>query len=425
MTECMNNRRITVLGAGESGLQSALFLKSRGANVFISEMKEGSQWDPIKTELDHFGISYEFGHHRWDKIETSDLIIISPGIPPKALIYQKLICSNLPIWSEIELAYRFCAGEVIAVTGTSGKTTVTTLIREVLARAGHKVLSCGNIGNSFVREVDKIDSDTIVVLEVSSFQLRHVDQFKPHVAILLNVSDNHLDWHSSREEYRAAKWRIFKNQSASDYAVIHAQDVESVNRAKTLSSQVIYFDEGEEKNPNFSAVEQVASLYGVKRRVIYSALKEFKGLEHRLEEIGIEHGIRYINDSKSTTVASLEWALKQIQAPVVLIAGGRYKGGDFESLRQLVQKKVKFLIVIGEAKELIRNAFEDLVTVYPAATLEEAVRIARGAARAGEAVLFSPACSSFDMFASYADRGQKFKRMVHAWHDELAVPQSL
>ena len=419
--ENLKGRRVTVLGAGESGFQSALFLKKKGAHFFLSEIKDGPLWAQTKAGLERAGIACEFGSHNWDRISKSNLAVISPCIPLKASIYKKLSRSKIPIWSEIELASRFCPSDIIAVTGTSGKTTVTTLIRDVLKQGGIDATSCGNIGNAFIREIEAINSKTIVVLEVSSFQLMHIDRFRPHVAVLLNISDNHLDWHSNFKEYQGAKWRIFKNQIASDYSVINGHDIELVRKAETLPSEVVYFDGDEGQNPNFAVVEQVALLYEVKREVIRSVFKEFKGLEHRLEEVGIYHGVRYVNDSKSTTIASLEWALKRIHSPIVLIVGGRYKGGDFYKLRELVQKKVKFVVAIGEAKRMIAEAFDDLVTVYPATAFEEAVGVWRGPARGGETVLFSPACSSFDMFQNYIDRGRKFKNTLRSWREERAA----
>ncbi len=419
-----DGKKITVLGARETGIQSALFLKKRGASVFLSELKEGKEFIEAKKTLESNGIECEFGGHSWEEIQSSDLIIVSPGIPPTAPICQKAFRSNIPVWSEIELAFRCSPAEIIAVTGSNGKTTVTTLIRDVLRAAGRAAISCGNIGNSFIREVGELTKETIAVVEVSSFQLTHISQFKPHVAVLLNLSPNHLDWHQSFEEYADTKFQIFKNQTSSDYSLINTSDPESAKRATKLKSQVIYFDDQQNGNPNYAAVEKVASLYQIDPKVTQSVLENFSGIEHRFEDLGTAFGVRYINDSKSTTIASLGWALERAGEGVVLISGGRHKGGDFRVLRDLVRKKVKFLVLIGEAKKEIENAFGDLVSVYSTQTLEEALRVARGVSRPGQTVLFSPACASFDMFRDYQDRGHQFKNILAGWREELAPAPS-
>ncbi|MBI4000112.1 MAG: UDP-N-acetylmuramoyl-L-alanine--D-glutamate ligase [Candidatus Omnitrophica bacterium] len=419
-----DGKKVTVLGARETGIQSALFLKRRGAHVFVSELKESKDFISAKKALEAQGISCEFGQHSWEEIEDSQLIVVSPGIPPTAAIYQKAIRSEIPVWSEIELAYRAWLGELIAVTGSNGKTTVTTLIRDVLRASGRSAVSCGNIGNSFISEVDQLKPGTVVVLEVSSFQLTHIDQFRPHIAVLLNLSPNHVDWHGSFEEYAQMKWRVFKNQASEDYSLVNMLDLESTKRAKELRSKVVYFNGKQSTNPNHAAIEEVARLYQIDPGVTRSVLENFSGLEHRFEETGILHGVKYINDSKSTTIASLGWALERVGEGVVLIAGGRPKGGDFRVLRELVKQKVKFLILLGEAKKDMEDAFGDLVSVYSVSSLEEALRVARGVGRPGGTVLFSPACASFDMFQDYQDRGRQFKSILASWRDELAPAPS-
>ncbi len=417
-------KKITVLGAKETGIQSALFLKKRGAVVFLSELKEGKEFIEAKKTLESNGIECEFGRHTWEEIEDSELIIVSPGIPPTAPICQNVLRANIPIWSEIELAFQSSPAEIIAVTGSNGKTTVTTLIRDVLRASGRSAVSCGNIGNSFIREVGELTKETIAVVEVSSFQLAHIDRFRPRVAVLLNLSPNHLDWHQSFEQYADVKCQIFKNQTSSDYSVLNTSDPESMKRASKLKSQVIYFNGGRNGNPNFTAVEKVAALYHIDPKVTQSVLENFSGIEHRFEDVGTIFGVCYINDSKSTTIASLGWALERVGEGAVLISGGRHKGGDFRVLRDLIRKKVKFLVLIGEAKKEIENAFADLVSVYSTNTLEEALRVARSVSRPGQTVLFSPACASFDMFRDYQDRGQQFKNILASWREEPASTPS-
>lgn len=408
-------KKITVLGAGESGVQSALFLKKRGADVFLSEFRPAETFGAIPEELQAAGMACEFGGHDLNRIRSSELIVISPGIPPHASIYQNILKWRIPIWSEIELASRITDAEIIAVTGTNGKTTTVTLIQRVLEAAGRHAVSCGNIGNSFIREAQQMNEHTIAVVEVSSFQMAHIDRFRPHVAVLLNLNANHYDWHGSFDAYAEAKWRVFQNQTQSDYALINQDDAESKKRASSLQGQVIYFRGSDRLNPNQAAVSETAKIYGISERIVDSVFQEFKGLEHRLEEVGVYQSVRYINDSKSTTLSSLEWALRQMTRPVVLIAGGRHKGGDFRELRGMVKEKVKYLIAIGEAAQTIDSAFGDLVSVTHKKTLEEALQAARVAAGPGETVLFSPACASFDMFQNYEARGRQFKKLLSSF----------
>lgn len=413
-------KKVTVLGARETGIQSALFLKQKGARVFLSELKGSKEFIEVKKVLEQNQIECEFGQHTWEDIEDSDLVILSPGIPPTAEIYQKVTRANIPVWSEIELAFRFSPSPLIAVTGSNGKTTVTTLIRDVLRASGRKAISCGNIGNSYIGEIDKLNPDIITVVEVSSFQLAHIDRFRPGVAVLLNLSPNHLDWHSSFEEYAETKCRIFKNQTSEDYSVVNLNDDECQKRSANLASKVICFNASASDNPNFAAIEQVGQIYGIESQVVRSVLDNFTGLEHRFELSSTIHGVKYINDSKSTTIASLGWALERVEDQTILICGGRHKGGDFRVLRSLLAKKVKFLILIGESKKQIESALSDLVTTVSVETLEDALKAARAASKPGDSVLFSPACASFDMFKDYQDRGRQFKSILTSWQGELA-----
>jgi len=420
----LEGKKVSIIGAKETGIQSAVFLKQKGALVFLSEIKESREFPEAKKILEAQGIAYEFGGHNWEEMEDSDFFIISPGIPPSAPIYQKMMRSKIPVWSEIELAYRFCPAKIVAVTGSNGKTTVTTLIRDVLRASGHRAVSCGNIGNPFIGEIERLTPETIAVVEVSSFQLSHIDRFKPSVAVLLNLSPNHIDWHGSFETYAEEKLRIFKNQTSEDYAVVNLLDPESMKRTKDLKSQVVYFNGPACLNPNHAAVQAVSGLFQVEPRVVDQVLGQFAGLEHRFEPAGTFNGVRYINDSKSTTIASLGWALDRVENGTVLIAGGRHKGGDFRELRSLIQKKIKFLVALGESKKEIESAFSDLVPVYVVESLEEALRTARAAARSGQTVLFSPACASFDMFRDYQDRGRQFKNIIASWESEFSSMSS-
>lgn len=410
-----NGKKITVLGAGESGVHCALLLKRKGARVFVSELNENrvgaSSWKALMTA----GFTCEFGRHSWDRIRDSDLIVISPGIPPSAEIYRQVQKAKIPMWSEIEVAFRCTRADIVAVTGTNGKTTVTTLIRDVLLAAGRSAVSCGNIGNSFSRLVDQLDPSMVAVVEVSSFQLANVVRFRPRISVLLNLSPNHLDWHEDYEDYVRAKCRIFENQSETDIAVVNRSDRECVERSQNLACRVEYFDEKDHTNLNFAAVQKVAEIFRVDPATTQSVLQNFSGLEHRLEDVGVFEEVRYINDSKSTTVASLGWALDRVPKPLILIAGGRHKGGDFRLLRGQIHDRVKYLIAFGESKKSLVDAFYDLVPVREAATLEEAMTLARQSSQSRDTILFSPACASFDLFRDYRDRGLKFKEIMTQW----------
>jgi len=412
----LSGQRVSVLGLGASGFESAQFLKRRGAQVFVSERSRSDGIAQYTRRLDSAGISYEVGTHSSDRILKSDLVIVSPGISPREDVYQSAKKSGIPLWSEIELAYQFCPSKIVAVTGTNGKTTVSTLLHQIYAANGYDVVSCGNIGNTFIGEVPRLTENSLVIVEVSSFQLENTHRFRPHVAVLLNLSENHLDWHGDYEHYKAAKWRIFANQEANDYAVINSDDLECMRKIDSIKSQIVYFNNGEMNNPNDSACAAVSDLDQLDSRKVKSVLSHFQGVPHRLETVLTQDGIRYVNDSKSTTVAALRWALERAQGKIVLVMGGRHKGGDFGQLRSLISSSVRFVVLMGEATALIENAFADLAPMTRASNLTDAVRLARAVAKSGDTVLLSPACSSFDQFQDYMDRGDQFKMIVRQLH---------
>jgi UDP-N-acetylmuramoylalanine--D-glutamate ligase len=407
-------KRATVLGCGESGFASALLLKEKGADVFVSERNYSQAIQKKCNILQGKDISVELNRHSFRKVKDSDLIIISPGISPQSDFYKKIAATRIPIWSEIELAYQ-CAKNsfVIAVTGTNGKTTVTYLIKEMLIAAGRRAVSCGNIGTPFTSIVKTLDSQTVVVLEVSSFQLFHTHEFKPHIALLLNLSVNHLDWHSSYGEYVAAKFKLFQNQGPEDIALINGEDVECTKRASSLPGTVDFFKKAPDHNINVSALIKVVALLNIDLAIVNEVFASFPGLEHRYEDLGAIDGLRFINDSKSTTIASLKWALDQVVGKTILIAGGKHKGGDLSVLSDTVSKKVSGLVAIGESKQLFRSIFGRIVPVYMAHDLKDAVRTARHLGGNKGNVLLSPACASFDMFENYKDRGKQFKAIAY------------
>lgn len=407
-----SGKRVAILGLGKSGFESAKFLKNRGASVFVSELKSDLLAAERKEELERLGIEVELGSHNKARILGAETVVISPGISPKTELYRMLRENHARLWSEIELAYRFCPAPIVAVTGTNGKTTVTTLISNMFREQGFESVCCGNIGNPFIGEISNMGPKTVVVVEVSSFQLETIEAFRPHVAVLLNLSENHFDWHGNFENYVKGKWRIFENQLPDDYAVVNVSDLETMRRIETIKSQKVFFNGGELSNPNFAACLAVAAIFRLDESKARRMLADFRGLEHRLEEVCVKDGVRYINDSKSTTISSLGWALERMKKKVILIMGGLHKGGDFGKVKELVEKKVKFLLLIGTAAELLESVFGKNVPALRAESLAGAVRHARAVARSGDTVLFSPACASFDMFRDYQDRGKTFKEIV-------------
>ncbi|MBU1864657.1 MAG: UDP-N-acetylmuramoyl-L-alanine--D-glutamate ligase [Candidatus Omnitrophica bacterium] len=410
----IQGKKIAVLGLGESGLQTALFLKKHDALPFVSEREDTDGIKKRKELLDREGISCEIGTHSIQKIIDSAFVIISPGISPRTPICQMLHKEQVEVLSEIELACRFFSGDIIAVTGTDGKTTVTTLIQELLTGFGLQAISCGNIGNPFIGELDTITSNTKVVLEVSSFQLYRIKQFKPMVAVLLNVAPDHLDWHYNFNDYLDAKMKLFANQTSKDYAILNFNDKETQNFLCRINSRQLFFNQfPSDMDANREAALLICDVYGLDKRKGKQIVRNFPGLEHRMEFVPSGDGIRYINDSKSTSLHSLEWALDLMEKKVILICGGRNKGLDFSLAQHIVKEKVKCAVVFGESKEDIRAAWKDCVPCTCASTLPEVLTLAQHHAEENDTILFSPACTSFDMFLNYKERGTVFKQLVN------------
>lgn len=425
-------KRVLVVGFGRSGLACANLLYKLGAQVYLSDNQDNDstrlglsqlkskEINPVRSP--HFsshsqdasgGIKVELGRHTRDFVKGKDILIISPGVPKEALPITWAKEESIPVISEIELAWILCPAPLIATTGTNGKTTVTTLIGEVLKKAGKRTFVCGNIGNPFCLEVEKMNAGDFVSLEVSSFQLENIHTFKPKISVMLNLSRNHLDRYQDIGEYLAAKKRIFKNQDAQDYLVLNYDDPVIRSLAKETKAKVVYFRKKEDSlNPNEQAVLAVASILGIERDLTLQVFKGFKGVEHRLEEVRRVGGIRFINDSKSTTTEATLWALNNLTEPLILIAGGREKGNDYSLVLELARKKIKAAILIGEAKDRLKKSFSAVSKVDEALTLEEAVSKAYRLARSGDCVLFSPMCKSFDMFSDFEERGRCFKKAV-------------
>ena len=479
--------RVTVVGGARSGLAAARLLARRGADVFLTDA--GPDAGGVADALKRGGVASEFGGHSARALDA-DWLVVSPGVPTTSNLVQSALRQKRPVYSEIEVASWFCDGPIVAVTGSNGKTTTTTLVAHVLKTAGRKHVVAGNIGLAFADYVDDVDADTAVVLEVSSFQLDHVATFRPHVAVLLNITPDHLDRYGGDEaQYAAAKFRLFDNLTASDWLVYNADDEPVREHVRALAAErgltpyaiaiddvpegstppdapaplwragrggallpatarscwpspppgsgpdsppTVIYDEplmptsdlslrGRHNLYNSLASAIVARAMEIRSDVVRESLTSFEGVPHRLETVRTVGGVRFVNDSKATNVNAVWYALESVPAhddgspSVVLIAGGRDKGNDYEPLRRLAAEKVKGIVAIGEGAEAIeRELGPHVPSVAEAASMEEAIQYARLLAEPGDTVLLSPACASFDMFENYEDRGDTFKRLVRA-----------
>lgn len=414
----LKNKRVTIIGAARSGIAVADVVLRLGGIAKISESKQ--------LEEVIAGVIVEAGGHTKEFIQDSDYVVLSPGVRLDTLPVKWARECGIEVMGEVEFASRLCPCPIVAVTGSNGKTTTSTVIAEIIKRAGRSVCICGNIGSPFSKHVLDLKSTDTVVLEISSFQLESTIHFKPHVAVWTNFSQNHLDRHKDLEEYFQAKCKIFANQDKNDFAVINIGDPQLKKLAERLKVKVLFFNqhhprltspvEGEEfevDNPNYLAAMQVARALGISDDICLKVFSEFRGVEHRLEFVRDLGGVDFINDSKSTTVEAGRWALERTLKPMVMICGGLDKHLDYSPLKPLVEKKVKHMLAIGQAREIMKSTFADVVDVDTFTSLEEAVKAARGIAKSGECVLLSPMCASFDMFKDYEHRGRCFKEIVN------------
>ena len=443
----MNKNKIVVLGAGESGAGAAVLAKVKGYEVFVSDMS--SIKDKYKKMLDDYGIAWEEGKHTPASIMDAHEVIKSPGIPDTAPLIVALAEKGTPIISEIEFAGRFTDARMICITGSNGKTTTTLLTYHILKSAGLKVGLAGNVGQSLAYQVATCDYDYYVV-ELSSFQLDNMYDFKADIAVLLNITPDHLDRYDHKmENYIDAKFRITRNQTADD-AFIYWNDDPVINeklRSLHLNSQVYPFSEVPEPHSkaykeghkvvintpdevftmeedelalpgrhnlyNSLAAGISANLLHIEKEDIRRALSNFQAVEHRLEPVATVRGVRFVNDSKATNVNSCWYALESMHTPVVLILGGKDKGNDYTEIEQLVQDKVKAIICMGVDNSKLHAFFDGKVAhIEDAGSMQEAVAKAYAVATAGDTVLLSPCCASFDLFTSYEDRGAQFKDCV-------------
>lgn len=404
----LTNKKVTVIGAARSGLAAADLVLQLGGEAKISDSK-----DKVEATL---GVKVERNGHTKAFIQDSDYVVLSPGVSifsePVAWAKEK----GIEVMGEVEFAARFCPCPIVAITGSNGKTTTTTLIAEILKKAGRHVCLCGNIGTPLSAHVLKLKPSDVVVLEISSFQLESIIHFRPHVAVWLNFSQNHLDRHKDLAEYFNAKKNIFKNQQASDFAVLNATQEEFKALSQELKAKVLFFN-GEDDpfdipNPNYRAALKATAVLGVSEEIAREVFAEFKGVEHRMEHVMCKQGVDYINDSKSTTDKSGVWALECVPKPVIMICGGFDKKIDYSSLKPLVKEKVKLMIVFGQISRQLKETFGQVVPVEVADSLEHAVTRAQQKAFKDDCVLFSPMTSSFDMFNDYEHRGRCFKEIV-------------
>ena len=440
-------KRIVVLGGGESGTGAAVLAKKKGFEVWLSDM--GAIKDNYKALLDNYGIEWEEKQHTEEKILSADEVIKSPGIPDKAPIMQKIHSKNIPVISEIEFAGRYTDAKMVCITGSNGKTTTTLLTYHILQSAGLNVGLAGNVGKSLALQVATEHHD-VYVIELSSFQLDNMYEFKANVAVIMNITPDHLDRYDYKmENYVAAKFRITRNQTSEDSFVFWQDDPIIAAQLKTLKTEArllpfsehhtdeaaAYISDGKmvvdagngeweisrdklslkglHNLYNSMAAALSASILDIKKDTIRRALADFQSVEHRLEYVDTVRGVRYINDSKATNVNSTWYALESMTQPTVLILGGKDKGNDYSEIEQFVKQKVKAIVCLGVDNTKLHNFFDGKVpAITDAGSMSEAVEKCSQLASDGDVVLLSPCCASFDLFKSYEDRGEQFKACV-------------
>ena len=442
----LKGKKIVVIGMGKTGLATVRFLGGQGASVIATDKKPPEKWGAAFEQI--AGENWlTTGNYSADILGEASMVVPSPGVPPANEILQAAARNKIPILSEVELAYRFIKVPILAVTGTNGKTTTTTLLGEILTGAGKKVFVGGNIGNPLIDFAGTNQDADFVVAEISSFQLQWIEKFRAFVAVLLNITCDHVNYHGSFDEYRRIKARVFENQTKQDFAVLNAEDREQKSIASSICAQVAEFSSikelpvgifikgsniifrnpafEEEKYPldmikipglhnmeNVMAAVMTARFCGCSRRSIIDITSGFSGLPHRIEFAGEKKSVRYYDDSKGTNVGSVIRALDTFSAPVILLLGGRDKDGDFQNLKPLLVGKARQVILFGEARDRIEFLIGKSVPTVKEPTLLAAIERAHENASAGDVVLLSPGCASFDEFNNYKERGNFFKQVV-------------
>ena len=443
------NKRIVILGGAESGAGAAVLAQKNGFDVFLSD--KGKLADKYKTMLNQHSISFEEEKHSEEKILNADEVIKSPGIPDNVPILQKIKAKNIPVISEIEFGGRYTKAKMIGITGTNGKTTTTMLTYHILQKAGLNVGFAGNVGKSFALQVAENDHD-YYVLELSSFQLDGMYKFKCDIAILTNITPDHLDrYDDDLKKYVYSKFRITQNQTEQDTFIYCADDAitneyisdftikakqypftikKKLQSGSWLEDQVMHITtninqytmnihelalQGKHNLYNSMASGIAARVLDLRKEIVRESLSDFRSIEHRLEHVSTVHGIEFVNDSKATNINSTWYALESFNKPVILILGGVDKGNDYSMLVDLVKEKVKAIICLGKDNKKIKKAFKDVVeTIVEVTSADEAVQAGYRLGKSGDVVLLSPACASFDLFENYEDRGRQFKKAVKA-----------
>jgi UDP-N-acetylmuramoylalanine--D-glutamate ligase len=445
-------KRVVVVGLARSGVAAAGFLARRGARVVAADRKSEGELEAGALSLRDEGVTLELGTHRMETFTAADMVVVSPGVPWDLRELAAARARGVPVMAELELGFRVIPGQVAAVTGTKGKSTTTAALGAMLLEMGRDVRVGGNIGQAVTGLVEGATARTQFVLEVSSFQLEGTDTFRPHVAVFLNLSTDHLERHATFEDYARAKARIFRNQTAEDWAVVNAEDPRVMALAGLGPARQVAFrpttapdpdpdrdeayftgDEaqvrlqakrgtlfqrsevrlpGAHLESDLLAAATAARLMGAAPEAVARAVRAFAGVPHVLERVAELEGVTFFNDSKATNVDAARRSLEAFRGPVLAIIGGRFKGGDFQELQPALEAHGKAVLAIGEARHRVREALSPVVPVFDCAGLEEAVALAWEEADAGDTVLLAPACSSFDMFRDYAERGDAFKRIV-------------
>ena len=442
----LHGKKIVVIGMGRTGIATASFLGSHGAAVVAVDEKPSRDWgevfQPLRVEP-----WLTVGSYDASALDGADLVVPSPGIPPHHDLLKAALAKKIPVVSEIELAYRFIKAPIIAVTGTNGKTTTTTLLGRILAHAGKKVFVGGNIGNPLIEYAGSAQTDDFIVAEISSFQLQWIKTFRPRAAVLLNITCDHVNYHGSFEEYRRVKASIFENQQNTDLAILNAEDETQEGLAQAMKAQVVRFSSRREIRPgiflqdddivyvkpdgsgerypvgmihlpglhnieNVMAAVVAARFCGCSQESIVEAVSEFRGLSHRIEFAGEKNGIKFFDDSKGTNVDAVIRALQTFSVPVILLLGGRDKDGNFAALTTLIGAKTRQVILFGEARDRIEPQLGAARPMSKEPTLKAAILRAYRDAQPGDIVLLSPGCASFDEFANYKERGDYFKDVV-------------
>jgi UDP-N-acetylmuramoylalanine--D-glutamate ligase len=440
--------KITVVGAGKSGVSAALLAKKLGHSVLLTEKGAKEKFSSSIPLLEEYGIQYEFGGHSDGVLLNTELVITSPGVPPNSDVIRSAEIRRIPIVSEVEFASQQITNPIVAITGTNGKTTTTALTQWLFQTAGIPSIACGNIGVPMSQLiVDGLDASKWLIVETSSYQLDRISTFSPRISAMLNITPDHLSYHGTMEEYSKAKHRIYANQQLNADYIYNLDDVSTYPKndirpqvsafsLKTESEFGIFADEmklyftengsrihcilrselglpGIHNCYNSMAAALIARKAGINVASIAKGLQTFQGVEHRLEFVRELKGVRYINDSKATNVDSTKYALTSYDAPIIWIAGGRGDNNDYDILTEEITKNVRTIIAIGEESDAIATYFSNF-NVQQCATLEDAVNYATSIAKADEVVLFSPACKSFDMFSNYEERGMIFKQIVNS-----------